>query len=111
MLVVFVYSNNITIKIFCKILNAPPMLEKNPLAKKLLYKSKNRGCRETSLLLGAFAERHLDGMPIEQQKKFAEILEQTDADIYDWLTGKSLAPAELDRGVMQQLLKFNINKK
>lgn len=79
--------------------------------KKLLYKSKNRGCKETDLILGKFAEKHLAGMSKEQLQNFAKILAETDNDIYDWVTGKTPPPSELDSDIMQQLLKFDIYSK
>jgi succinate dehydrogenase flavin-adding protein (antitoxin of CptAB toxin-antitoxin module) len=82
--------------------------EKNILIKKLLYKSKNRGCKETDLILGKFADRHLEAMTKEEQKDFAKILAQNDADIYDWVTKKSFPPLDLQSEVMDKLLDFEI---
>jgi succinate dehydrogenase flavin-adding protein (antitoxin of CptAB toxin-antitoxin module) len=84
--------------------------QKNIFIKKLLYQSKNRGCKETDLILGKFANRFLLDADKESLRDFAMILEQDDTDIYDWVTQKILPPPHLDSKVMQSLLKFNINK-
>ncbi len=81
-------------------------LEKTILTKKLLYRSRNRGCKETDLLLGRFAENTLPNMTTEELGLFATILEQNDADIYDWATGKTKPPKALHSVVMNKLLNF-----
>jgi antitoxin CptB len=77
--------------------------------KKLLYKSKNRGCKETDLILGRFAEKFIDKMNIDELIEFAKILDQNDADIYDWYIAKTSLPSDLNSTTMNKLLNFDIN--
>lgn len=86
-----------------------PAVQKTIFAKKLLYQSSHRGCKETDFILGKFAEKFLPSMNIEQLQLFAKILEQNDSDIYDWVTGKSVPPIQLQSSVMDKLLKFKPN--
>jgi antitoxin CptB len=81
--------------------------ERNFVIKKLLYQSKNRGCKETDLLLGRFADNALLGMTESELEDYASILTQTDADIVDWVTGKSIVPKELQNSTMAKLLDFS----
>lgn len=80
------------------------------LLKKLLYKSKNRGCKETDLILGNFAEKFIYHMNIDELNDFARILEASDANIYDWFTNKASPPDHINSKVLQQLLMFNIRE-
>jgi len=75
------------------------------LSKKLLYRSKNRGCKETSLILVRYAEKYLAAMSKENLGIFATILEQNDIDLYDWLTNKNLPPIYLNSTIMQNLIR------
>jgi succinate dehydrogenase flavin-adding protein (antitoxin of CptAB toxin-antitoxin module) len=84
-------------------------LPKTSLAKKLLYQSKNRGCKETGLILSKFAEYFFAKMPADNLTDFALILEQNDIDLYDWITKKTTPPIHLKSKVLSQLLAFNIN--
>ncbi|WP_341764531.1 succinate dehydrogenase assembly factor 2 [Candidatus Tisiphia endosymbiont of Beris chalybata] len=84
-------------------------LSRNSLAKKLLYQSKNRGCKETGLILSKFAAIYLPTMDQESLRNFALILDQDDIDIYDWITNKTIPPQHLNSTVMLQLLSFDIN--
>ncbi len=78
--------------------------------KKLLYKSCNRGCRETDLIVGCFARDNLEKMTNEELIIFEEILNIPDADIYDYYTEKKLVPKENMSPIMQKLLKYTPNK-
>jgi antitoxin CptB len=81
------------------------------LKKKLLYQSKNRGCKETDLILGQFADCFLSQMTSTELESYTVILQQTDADIVDWITRNTEVPQELQSSVMQKLLNFNITSK
>lgn len=83
--------------------------DSSSLAKKLLYQSKNRGCKETGLILGKFAEQFLSDMSKEDLQDFFLIIENNDIDIYDWVTNKTNPPAHLNSNVMMKLLNFKIN--
>lgn len=76
------------------------------LRKKILYQSQNRGCKETDLILGKFAEKYLEQMDVAALEIFQKILEVSDADIYDWYNNKTPIPPEYDTPIMQKLLNF-----
>lgn len=78
------------------------------LFKKLLYRSKNRGCKETDLLLGRFAEKHLTQMSWAELGQYAIILDQTDADIVSWIMGHAEVPNHLRGSVMNKLLQTKL---
>jgi succinate dehydrogenase flavin-adding protein (antitoxin of CptAB toxin-antitoxin module) len=80
------------------------------MIKKLLYQSKNRGCKETDLLLGKFAEHYLHKMNDDELRIFAMILDQTDLDIVSWVMGTSAVPEFLRSSVMQKLLDFDLHR-
>ena len=46
------------------------------------------------LILGRFADRNLPAMDREQLDSYALLLEESDPDIYDWLTGQKTPPAD-----------------
>ena len=84
--------------------------QKNIFIKKLLYRSKHRGCKELDLILGKFADWFLPNNDEENLRNFAMLLQQEDIDIYNWITHKTLPPIHLNSKVMESLLKFDINK-
>ncbi|MEJ0010125.1 MAG: succinate dehydrogenase assembly factor 2 [Alphaproteobacteria bacterium] len=60
--------------------------------KRLRYRSWHRGCKETDLVLGTYCDRHLDGMDEPALGLYEALLDEDDADIWNWLTGKAACP-------------------
>lgn len=81
-------------------------LNKNSLQKKLLYRSKNRGCKEMDYILGSFARLYLPFMEDKKLLSYALILDQNDNDLYNWITNKSAALSSLDAEIMDKLRKI-----
>jgi antitoxin CptB len=67
---------------------------KEMLKKGLLYRSVHRGCKETDILVGKFAEAKLDVMSDAALALFGEFIVEDDAEIYDWILNKSDTPAK-----------------
>ncbi len=70
--------------------------------KRLRYRSGHRGCKETDLVLGRFAEAKLDGLQGEELAAYASLLDEDDVLIWDWLLENSEPPPEY-RSILQQL--------
>lgn len=81
-------------------------LNKNSLQKKLVYRSKNRGCREMDYILGSFAEKYLSLMDEKKLGSYSLILDQNDNDLYNWINNKSSAPSYLDAEIIDKLRKI-----
>ena len=62
--------------------------------KRVLYRSVNRGCKETDILVGRFAEANIWQLSEEEVVNLEKFLEEGDNDIYNWLTGQSETPEE-----------------
>src|SRR5215469_8959854 len=74
--------------------------------KRLLFRSWHRGTREADLLLGSFAEKYLGGFDDARLDAYEALLDCPDADLFDWLTGRTPPPAEYDTEVTRLLLAF-----
>ena len=74
--------------------------------KRLLYQSRHRGTQEGDLILGGFAERHLDGFGGEELVQFEALVWETDADLMDWISGRAIPPDHLGGTVSESLVKY-----
>jgi antitoxin CptB len=74
--------------------------------KRLLFRSWHRGTKETDLLLGSFAERHLSELSEAQLDHYEALLAESDALIFDWLSGRASPPPERDSDVLRLLRAF-----
>jgi antitoxin CptB len=74
--------------------------------KRLLFRSWHRGTRESDLILGRFADAHLAGFDETQLDRYEALLDCTDADIFDWVSGRAALPSEHDHDVTRLLVSY-----
>ncbi len=77
--------------------------------KRLLFRSRHRGTKETDQLLGGFADRYLAGFGPDELAAYDRVLDLEDADLWDWLTGRGAPPAAVDSDVLRLLLAFRLH--
>jgi antitoxin CptB len=76
--------------------------------KRLRYRSWHRGCKETDIILGNFADERLPGLSSEQLDLYERFLEENDNDIWNWLTGKSTPETDQYRPLIDLLKEYGI---
>jgi antitoxin CptB len=74
--------------------------------RRLIHRSLYTGMKETDLLLGPFALRHVPDFSLEQLDRYEHLLTAPDPDIFDWATRRQAVPAEHDHDVMDLLRNF-----
>ena len=77
--------------------------------KRLLFRSWHRGTREADLLLGSFAEANLTAFDEGGLDRYEALLECSDADLLDWIAGRTAPPAEYDHDVTRLLIAFRFD--
>lgn len=71
--------------------------------KRARFRSWHRGTREADLLIGSFADEHVDGFDRNQLERFEALLEEVDADLISWISGRAAVPSAHDSDVMRLL--------
>ena len=84
-----------------------PDLITDPRIKRLIFRSVHRGCKETDLVFGQFASTHLHHLEGEDLDTYERLLDEDDADIWQWLIGKS-APKAQYTNLINTLKTFGI---
>jgi antitoxin CptB len=77
--------------------------------KRLFFRSWHRGTREADLLLGSFAEANLAAFDDARLDRYEALLECPDADLFDWITGRTAPPRQYDTDVTRLLLAFRFD--
>ena len=62
--------------------------------KRLIYRSKNPGNKEMDFVLGYFAHEGINSLNNSELKLYSNLLEESDNDLWDWITGRMEAPQE-----------------
>ena len=74
--------------------------------KRLIFRSWHRGTIEIDLLLGKFATAHLPQFSDEQLNTYDRLLQNSDPDIFNWMTKKEPVPAAEQSDVVKMMLEF-----
>ncbi|MDD9900644.1 MAG: succinate dehydrogenase assembly factor 2 [Alphaproteobacteria bacterium] len=76
------------------------------MRKKLIFRSWHRGTREIDLLLGKFADAYISACSADELVQYDRFLNNSDPDIYNWITRVEPVPPAEDCDVVQALLGF-----
>ncbi len=79
--------------------------------KRLRFRSWHRGTREMDLILGCFADATLPSLDAGQLDRYAALLENSDPDLYGWLTRRERVPPAHDHDVMKLLQDFSLTER
>ena len=76
------------------------------IQKRLMYRATHRGTKEADRLMGGFAREYLAELNEEELTEFERVLDESDVDLMNWLTGKEDIPADRQNGIMDRLLNY-----
>lgn len=60
--------------------------------KRLAMRSMRRGIKEMDLILSAYADARLEGMSPDALALYDDLLNESDHDLYQWVTGQVQTP-------------------
>ena len=78
--------------------------------RKLLFRSEHRGTKEMDVILGTFARTFLPTATDEQVNDYAEVLEENDPDLYNWISGREDLPAQKNNPVLKSLVGYQVTR-
>jgi len=81
----------------------------DPRLKKLKYRAWHRGIVEADLILGPFADAHLERLGEADLGHFEILLEQPDPDLYAWIIGQAEPPADFDLPVLELIRQLRFD--
>jgi antitoxin CptB len=79
----------------------------DPRRRRILFRSWHRGMREMDLIMGQFADQHIDTLTDEDLDEFERLIEVPDRDLLGWLTGEIETPGNYDRPVFRKVKAFH----
>lgn len=78
----------------------------DPRLKKILYRAEHRGFREADIIIGGFAQKHLEQLSPDQLDEFERLIDQPDQDLYAWIIGREPIPEQFAGEVMDLIRTF-----
>ena len=78
--------------------------------KRLAYRSRYTGTKETDVFLGQFAERHMPALTPALLDEYEALIENADPDLYMWISGRTPVPARWDTPIMRLLQSLTVDR-
>jgi antitoxin CptB len=75
--------------------------------RKLLFRAWRRGVREMDLIVGRFADAHIEKFDDTGLDDFERLIEAPNAELYAWVIGAEDIPARYDTAVLAKLKEFH----
>lgn len=75
--------------------------------KRLIYRATHCGMKENDVLLGRFALAKLAEMADDEADQFENLMNHSDNDLYNWITGREPTPDFVDSPVLRKIKEFN----
>ena len=72
--------------------------------KRLMFRADHMGSNENDILFGSFARDHLAELTPHQLDVFEALLAEDDTDLFNWITAKLPAPADVQSPVLDMLI-------
>lgn len=91
-------------------IDSPQSETDEKMRRRLVYRASYTGMKETDLLLGQFAKRHLPELSRSQLQEFEALLDAGDPSIFAWVRGDEAVPAAYDTAVFELIKNFEVTK-
>jgi antitoxin CptB len=78
--------------------------------RRMKYRAWHRGTKEMDLVLGPYADAHLDGLDAAGLDRLEQLMDEEDTDLLKWVMGQELPPPGIDRALLAEIIAFRIAK-
>ncbi|MBI4920128.1 MAG: succinate dehydrogenase assembly factor 2 [Devosia nanyangense] len=76
--------------------------------RRLRYRAWHRGTKEMDLVLGPFADAHLDGFDTPELDRLEALMDKEDTDLLKWVMGQEPVPAGTDAALLDTIVSFRL---
>lgn len=78
--------------------------------RKMRYRAWHRGTREMDLVLGPYADAHLEKLDAAELDRLEQLMDEEDTDLLKWVMGQEPPPASIDAALLAEIIAFRIAK-
>ncbi|GGF23370.1 hypothetical protein GCM10011321_13440 [Youhaiella tibetensis] len=75
--------------------------------RRMRYRAWHRGTREMDLILGPYADAHIEGLPEAELDRLEKLMNEEDTDLLKWIMGQEPVPGDVDAELLAVLARFN----
>ena len=78
--------------------------------RRLRYRAWHRGTKEMDLVLGPFADAHLEAYGAPELDRLEALMDEEDTDLLKWVMGQEPVPEGVDSPLLAEIIAFRIAK-
>ncbi len=82
----------------------------DPRRRRLIFRAQHRGTYENDLLIGDFVKANIAAMSEAELDEIEAVLEFPDAELADWLTGRSPIPTHADTPMIRRIRQAALDR-
>lgn len=71
------------------------------------FRAWHRGMREMDLIMGRFADAHIETLEADDMDRFEALLDEQDQAVFSWLSGSVPVPADYDTPLFARIRAFH----
>jgi antitoxin CptB len=75
--------------------------------KRLRFRAWHRGTKEMDLIMGKFADTHIETLNTTDLDQFEALLEEADDTVYGWIAKRTPVPDEFDNDIYKRLCRLD----
>jgi antitoxin CptB len=76
--------------------------------RRLRYRAWHRGTKEMDLVLGPFADAHLDGFDRPELDRLEALMDEEDTDLLKWVMGQEPVPPTADAELLTTIIAYRL---
>lgn len=76
--------------------------------RRLRYRAWHRGTKEMDLVLGPFADAHLEAYGPPELDRLEALMEEEDTDLLKWVMGQEPVPADADADLLGTIIAYRL---
>jgi antitoxin CptB len=76
--------------------------------RRLRYRAWHRGTKEMDLVLGPFADAHVETFGRPELERLEALMEEADTDLLKWVIGQEPVPAHADAALLHTIIAFRL---
>jgi len=76
--------------------------------RRLRYRAWHRGTREMDLVLGPFADAHVERYGAAELDRLEALMDEQDTDLLKWVIGQEPPPADADAPLLRTIIAFRL---
>ncbi len=76
--------------------------------RRLRYRAWHRGTKEMDLVLGPFADAHLEGLDTLELDRLETLMDEEDTDLLKWVMGQESVPADRDADLLKTIIAYRL---